>query len=108
MLARLVGRSVLRSAPCLVRSAVPVIGVERVREQPNKLLQLAGGAALLSAAFAGSNEALSLRGLQHGLRATEQHRRRAGAGCGARGRARGVLRTCAQGCCNAGTGLTGD
>ena len=42
------GRSVLRSAPRLVRSAVPIIGVERVREQPSKLLQLTGGAAFLS------------------------------------------------------------
>ena len=52
MLARLVGRSALCSSSRLVRSAVPVLDVNRVREQPSKLLQLAGGAAFLSAAFA--------------------------------------------------------
>ena len=46
MLARLVGRAALRSSR--IGSALPAIGIARTREQPNNLLQLAGGAALLS------------------------------------------------------------
>ena len=68
MLARVFGRAALRS-PRIV-SALPVIGVSRTREQSN-LLQLAGGAALLSVALSSDEPASSMgqRGPKPGAKA---------------------------------------